>query len=82
MSCGANADLDLIAGAGQTMNISLWNFKPSTTTLGTLTDKLSGNMVELVGVDRFLHVTSSVGSEITLKLVSRHAVNFMIEITG
>ena len=81
-SCGATSDVTLVASAGQTMNISLWNFKPSSASMGTLSDKLSGNTVEIVGTARYQALTSSVGREMTMRLQRLHDSNFMVEIQG
>ena len=64
------------------MNISLWNFKPSSASLGTLTDKLSGNTVNLVGAARHQFVTSSVGKEMAIRLERARESNFLVDIEG
>ena len=81
-SCGSASDVTLVASAGQTMNISLWSFKPSSASLGTLTDKLSGNSVEFSGASRLEYATSSVGQEMTLTLGYSRDTNFILDITG
>ena len=81
-ACGATSDITLLAGDGQTMNISLWSFKISSQSFGTLRDKLSGNIFNLVGSSRYSHVASSVGTEMTLRVERLQESNFIIDVTG
>ena len=81
-ACGGRLSYNLVASPGQTMNISFWNFKPSSASLGTLTDKLSGNAVELIGESRHQILTSSVGSQMTLTLGRWQDDKFMFEVSG
>ena len=66
------------------MNISLWNFKPSSASLGTLTDKLSGNTVAFSGSSRHQQLITSVGHTVMLTLEHGRTENdaFILEVTG
>ena len=83
-SCGSNKRLNLVVGAGQTMNISVWNFKPSTSSVGTLRDRLSGNNVDIVGTQRYQHVAKSVGNTVQLQLTpdKTNDLNLLVDIRG
>ena len=68
-ACGATSDITLLAGDGQTMNISLWSFNAENRqSYATVRDDVTGNVAEAVPLASQNHVMTTVANTATLDI--------------